>query len=152
MKQMTFSEAIKSVFHNYANFSGRARRSEFWWFALLTYIIIPGVMKVIQLLSVLPLIFSAAAAGSEAATYTDIATYGGALIVNFILVLAASVIGLVLLIPSISVAVRRLHDTGRSGWLVLIGLIPLIGTIIHLIWFCGDSQPGANKWGNNPKE
>jgi uncharacterized membrane protein YhaH (DUF805 family) len=57
-----------------------------------------------------------------------------------------------LLIPSIAVGVRRLHDTGRSGWWLLIGFIPLIGMIVLIVFFVLDSQPGTNAYGPNPKE
>ena len=56
-----------------------------------------------------------------------------------------------LLVPTIAVTVRRLHDIGKSGWYSLITLIPIVGWIIIIIWLCQDSQPGANKWGANPK-
>ena len=62
-----------------------------------------------------------------------------------------SIYGLVVLIPGIAVSVRRLHDTDRSGWWLLIGLIPLIGTIVLLVFMAQDSQPGANQYGPNPK-
>jgi uncharacterized membrane protein YhaH (DUF805 family) len=58
---------------------------------------------------------------------------------------------LAVLIPGIAVAVRRLHDTNRSGWWLLIGLIPLIGPIVLLVFVVQDSQPGANQYGPNPK-
>ena len=61
------------------------------------------------------------------------------------------VVALAALVPGLAVAVRRLHDTGRSGWHYLIGLIPLVGPILLLVWFCSDSNPGPNKWGPNPK-
>jgi uncharacterized membrane protein YhaH (DUF805 family) len=54
-------------------------------------------------------------------------------------------------LPALAVAVRRLHDTGRSGWWVLIGIIPLIGDIVLLVFTVQDSQPGANQYGPNPK-
>jgi uncharacterized membrane protein YhaH (DUF805 family) len=57
-----------------------------------------------------------------------------------------------MIIPSISVSVRRLHDTSRSGWWLLIGLIPLIGAIVLLVFVCLDSTPGTNTYGPNPKE
>jgi uncharacterized membrane protein YhaH (DUF805 family) len=56
------------------------------------------------------------------------------------------------LVPSLAVGVRRLHDVGKSGWMLLVALIPLIGAIWLLILFCKDSQPQENKWGANPKE
>ena len=59
--------------------------------------------------------------------------------------------GLALIVPSLAVAVRRLHDTNRSGWWVLISLIPIIGAILLLVWLVMDSQPGENKYGPNPK-
>jgi hypothetical protein len=62
-----------------------------------------------------------------------------------------SIYGLVVLIPSIAVSVRRLHDTDRSGWWLLIVLIPLIGAIVLLVFMAQDSQPGANQYGPNPK-
>jgi uncharacterized membrane protein YhaH (DUF805 family) len=54
-------------------------------------------------------------------------------------------------IPSLAVAVRRLHDTNRSGWWLLIGLVPLVGLIVLIVFFVQDSQPGANEYGPNPK-
>lgn len=152
MKQMTFFDAIKSVFKNYANFRGRARRTEFWFFYLLTFIIEQVFGYIIGLLTV-PLMLSAfAAGGSEAEAETAVAALGGTIIVYLLMALTMFIISLVLLIPSISVSVRRLHDTGRSGWCLLIGLIPLIGAIVLLVWYCTDSQPGENQWGANPKE
>ena len=59
---------------------------------------------------------------------------------------------LLILIPSIAVVVRRLHDTDRSGWWILISLIPLIGVIVLFVFICLDSQPGTNRFGANPKE
>ncbi|MGW2748629.1 DUF805 domain-containing protein [Streptomyces sp. NPDC001450] len=56
------------------------------------------------------------------------------------------------LLPAWGVAVRRLHDTGRSGWWLLIGIIPLIGSIVLLVFYCSDGEAGANKYGPNPKE
>jgi uncharacterized membrane protein YhaH (DUF805 family) len=59
---------------------------------------------------------------------------------------------LAVLIPSIAVTVRRLHDTDRSGWWILLGLIPLVGTIILLVFVCLDGTPGPNRFGTNPKQ
>ncbi|MCF2716926.1 DUF805 domain-containing protein [Paenibacillus sp. UKAQ_18] len=58
---------------------------------------------------------------------------------------------LAVLLPSLAVMARRLHDTGRSGWWILISLIPLVGSIILIVFFCQDSQPNDNKYGKNPK-
>jgi uncharacterized membrane protein YhaH (DUF805 family) len=63
----------------------------------------------------------------------------------------AGLYSLAVLIPSIAVGVRRLHDTGRSGWWLLISLVPLIGIIVLIVFLATDSQPGANQYGPNPK-
>lgn len=62
------------------------------------------------------------------------------------------VYGVGVIIPYIAVTVRRLHDTDRSGWWILISFIPLIGSIVLLVFMCFDSQPGTNRFGDNPKE
>jgi uncharacterized membrane protein YhaH (DUF805 family) len=62
-----------------------------------------------------------------------------------------SLYSLAVLLPSLAVSIRRLHDTGRTGWWVLIGIIPIIGTIILLVFMFFDSQEGENKYGPNPK-
>ena len=62
-----------------------------------------------------------------------------------------SLASLVILIPSVSLSVRRLHDIGKSGWWYLIGLIPVVGSILLIVWFCKDSAPGENACGPNPK-
>jgi uncharacterized membrane protein YhaH (DUF805 family) len=63
----------------------------------------------------------------------------------------SGIYSLAVFLPSLAVSVRRLHDTGRSGWWILIGLIPLIGAIILLVFTCQDSQENDNKYGPNPK-
>lgn len=59
---------------------------------------------------------------------------------------------LVVLVPGLAVGVRRLHDVGKSGWMLLIALIPLVGAIWLLVLLVTDGEPGTNKWGTNPKE
>ena len=119
---MNFVEAVQSVFSNFLNFRGRARRSEFWYFFLFVFVI-SFILGVIQILIW----------GQDANYLTGI-------------------FSLIILIPNIAVSIRRLHDTGRSGFWYLIGFIPIIGTIILIIWYCQDSEPGDNKYGPNPKE
>lgn len=122
--KMTFSEAIKSVLvTNYANFSGRARRSEYWYLVLFNFI----------------LYFAFIAISSISESMILICT------------LIYSLLNLAMIIPSIAVCVRRLHDIGKSGWNLLWAFVPIVGFILFIIWYCKDSEPGANKWGNNPK-
>ena len=163
---MSFGEAIKSVFSKYATFSGRARRSEYWYFVLFSFL--AGIVA-----SLIP-------------------------VINILWPLA-------ILIPTLAVSVRRLHDTGKSGWSMLLILLPgllyaayiiyfivamlipnvgsnldnitpetimamlmdsmtpllimgvlelvnFIVLIVWIVWMCKDSEPGTNKWGPNPKE
>ncbi|WP_329275522.1 DUF805 domain-containing protein [Streptomyces sp. NBC_01451] len=83
-----------------------------------------------------------------------------AVIISIVLSIIDGVIGvqilsivfsLAILLPSLGVAVRRLHDTGRSGWWLLFGLIPIVGTITLLVFMCLDGEQGENKYGYNPK-
>ena len=113
----------------YADFSGRARRKEFWMFVLFSAIIVFALMLVIMALN---------ATGSSILS-----------VIGFVLY---CVYALAVIVPSLAVGVRRLHDIGKSGWYFFITLIPLVGGIILLIWWCKNSQPGENKWGANPKE
>lgn len=120
-KIMGFGEAIQSVFSKYATFSGRARRSEYWYFVLLQ-VIVTAVLN-----------------GLYSATES----------VAFPVILV--LFDLALLVPSLAVCWRRLHDIGRSGGYYFFILIPLVGWILLLVWMCQDSQPGANQYGPNPK-
>jgi len=113
------------VLKKYAVFGGRASRSEYWYFTLFNLII------------TFVLIFIDAATGSLDAE-------AGLGILSGIYTLAV-------LVPTIAVGVRRLHDTSRSGWWFLIVLIPLIGSIVLLIFFVLDSTLGTNEYGANPK-
>ena len=90
-------------------------------------------------------------ADSDASTEIVAATLGSTVVAYLFMASVMFVIGLILLIPSISVSVRRLHDIGKSGWWLLLGFIPIAGPIVLLVWFCTDSQPGENQWGANPK-
>ena len=113
------------VLKKYAVFDGRARRQEYWMFILFN-IIITAVLALID---------------SLIGTVIRQAGFG----------LLQGLYDLAVLIPSIAVTVRRLHDTGRTGWWILIGLIPVIGGIVLLIFMLLDSEPGENQYGPNPK-
>jgi len=114
------------VLKKYAVFNGRARREEYWMFFLFN-LIITVVLIVIDLLI---------------GTFSPQTGVG----------LLEGLYSLAVLIPGVAVTVRRLHDTGRTGWWILIALIPFIGGIVLLIFMVLDSQPGTNRYGPNPKE
>lgn len=117
------------VLRQYANFSGRARRKEYWYFYFINFLISFGIGIVSGLAGFMNPDSSLALASS-------------ALIFIY---------SMAILIPSLAVGIRRLHDTNRSGWWLLIGFVPLIGAIILIIFFVEDSQPGTNQYGKNPK-
>jgi uncharacterized membrane protein YhaH (DUF805 family) len=122
---MSFQEAIRVCLQQkYVDFNGRARRSEYWFFALFTALvsIVGGILDAIFGLK-----------GFSQGTGP-----------------IQGVLQLALLLPSLAVGARRLHDTSRSGWWLLIGLVPLVGWIVLLLFFIQDSQP-ANKYGPSPK-
>jgi uncharacterized membrane protein YhaH (DUF805 family) len=127
---MTFGTAIKAFWSNYSNFKSRARRSEYWFIQL--FLVITNV---------------AVAAIDLALMNGDVDRFianGGGGIVGLIWILAT-------IVPAIAVLIRRLHDTNRSGWWALIGLVPLVGAIVLLVFTVEDSNKGVNKYGASPK-
>ncbi|MBM0225596.1 MULTISPECIES: DUF805 domain-containing protein [Micromonospora] len=124
---MSFTAAIRSVLTQYVGFTGRARRSEYWWFALFTVLV------------------GLAAAILDSVLGTTLGSDGSTGVIGII-------VNLALLLPTLAVAMRRLHDTDRSGWWLLIGLVPIVGAVVLLVFFVLDSTPGTNRFGANPKE
>lgn len=125
---MTFMESVQTCLkESYFGFDGRASRSEYWWFALFAVLL--GIVTSIL--------------DGFLGTYT--VTSSGKMIgfINSIFLLA-------ILLPSIAVAVRRLHDTDRSGWFYLLIFIPLIGSIILIIFFIQQGTNGRNRFGDDP--
>ena len=121
------------VLKNYANFSGRARRKEYWMFFLFT-IIFAVVASVID--NVLGTTF-----------HMDMGMGPQNLPYGYVYLLYA----LATFLPGLAVSVRRLHDVGKSGWFFLIALIPLVGGIWLLVLFCTEGTPGPNQYGEDPK-
>jgi len=141
---MSFMDAVKTCFGKYATFAGRAQRSEFWYFVLF-YMIAAMVL-----------------------TYVDAAVFGP----REVMMMSASdsfdtgmsfnmawqpqpitgIFMLVMLLPNISVMVRRLHDTNRSGWWYWLILIPLIGIIVLIVFAASKGSDGDNDFGSDPLE
>lgn len=120
---MSFKEAVVSVLkENYANFKGRARRSEFWYYYLFDAIL-------------------------SAAFYALWMITGRGSFVNVL----STIVSLALLIPGLAVCIRRLHDTGKRWPYIFMALIPVAGAIILIVQLTKDSVPGANEFGPNPK-
>ena len=127
-----YIEALKK----YAVFTGRSRRSEYWYFQLFNILIGIAIVLVFAFL------------GGVVAGITG----NGEKTAEAIAQLAYSVFALGTFLPALGVLIRRLHDTNRSGWWVLIGLIPFIGGIVLIVFCVEDSQVGSNQYGPNPKE
>lgn len=113
-----------AVLRKYAVFTGRARRREFWMFTLVNVLISIGLSIIDTILG------------------TDYGSGYGIL---------STIYGLAVLIPSIAVGVRRLHDTGRTGWWLLIGLVPCVGLIVLIVFYATEGQRGDNQYGADPK-
>jgi len=113
----------KVVLENYTNFTGRARRAEFWWYFLANLIISIA----------LSIIDAALGWGSG---------YGGVL---------SGLYGLAVLLPGIAVGIRRLHDTDKSGWWLLLVFIPIVGIIVLIVFWATDGTRGANEYGVSEK-
>ena len=124
---MSFGQAVSTCLSKYVDFTGRARRSEFWWFVLFQVLV--GIAA-----SILDWLFLD--------QYRFNNDSNGPL---------QTIANLALFLPSIAVTVRRLHDIDRSGWWQLIGLVPIVGWILMLIWLIRDGQPHQNRFGYAPK-
>ncbi len=116
----------------YADFSGRSRRQEFWMFQLFIFLVY--------------IVFAVLAAivGGGLGDSSGGGVIGGILGILFLL------FALGIMIPTLALTVRRLHDLDKSGWMILIGLIPLIGSILLLVWYCTQGTSGPNRFGEDP--
>ncbi len=124
-------------YRRYADFSGRSRRMEYWMFRLFEFSVLIAGAIVISVL-----------AGGTGQVAGD--TAGG--VMGSIGMLALVVFVLGSFIPGLAVTVRRLHDTGKSGWMLLLSFIPIIGPILMLIFLFTDGDRSANEYGPDPKE
>lgn len=127
---MHFVEAVKSGYQNYVNFSGRSSRSAFWWWALFQFIVAVVIMLI-------------EGGGTSSMGHGMMSADYNAGPIGTIWWLAN-------LLPGLAVGVRRMHDIDKSGWWVLISLIPLVGWIIFIVWACQKGTSGANRFGADP--
>ena len=107
------------VLERYAQFTGRSRRAEFWWYFLANFIVSIGLNILVGIASIFWVVYV--------------------------------IYSLAVLIPGLAVGIRRLHDTDRSGWWLLIALIPLVGAIVLIVFFATDGAPGPNQYGASEK-
>lgn len=123
---MGFSQAVSNGFNNFFNASGRASRSQFWWYYLCLFII-AGVLSVI---------------GGFLESYSIEQVWIGIIVQCFALILSISIL---------CAGIRRLHDIGKSGWNICWNLLPVIGGILLIVWWCQPSYPGDNQYGPRPE-
>lgn len=116
---------FRAALGKYATFAGRARRREYWNYVLWCFLIYLGLLIV------------------DAVT----GTFSMELEIGFL----SGLFLLATCLPSVAVAVRRLHDTGRSGWWLLVGLLPLLGQLVLLFFMVQEGDPGDNRYGPDPK-
>ena len=128
---MDFQTALRTFWKRYRDFRGRSRRSEYWFIQL--FLVVTNISVAIIDLALM---------GWDVDRF--IANGGGG-IVGLVWIL-------VTIVPALAVLVRRLHDTGKSGWWALVGFLPLVGAIVLLVFTVTDSSPGENKFGPSPKE
>ena len=122
--QLGFADAVKNaIMNNYGNFTGRASRSEYWWFLL--FVIILDMIT----------------------TFADMSIFGTPAYERGPLYWIGT---LALIVPNLSLGVRRLHDTGRSGWWLLILIIPCIGLIVLIVWCVEEGNAHVNAYGDVP--
>ena len=130
-ESMNMTRAVmRCLKEKYATFRGRASRSEYWWFTL-------AVMLVSIALSMMEVAFM------SGETFDSIPEGNGPLTMLF---------SLAVLLPELAVSVRRLHDTGHSGWWLLLAFVPLIGSLVLLWWSVSPSEQGENRFGPQPPE
>ena len=120
--KVDFKTAVKLFFKNYANFEGRSTKSEYWWAYLFTLL------------------------ASFAAGFVPLSSQFNYLAETITVNYLSSIVSVALFIPSLAVAVRRLHDTGKSWKYMFINLIPIVGWILYIVQLCKDSD-GDNEWG-----
>jgi uncharacterized membrane protein YhaH (DUF805 family) len=123
---MEFQTAVRTCFRKYAEFSGRARRAELWWFALFTFV------------------------ASLILGFVDSAIFGMGRGMGGGFQPLGTLFSLAVLLPSLAVGARRLHDIGRSGWWLLIGLVPIIGILVLIWWYIQPGDVGPNQYGPDP--
>jgi uncharacterized membrane protein YhaH (DUF805 family) len=135
---MDLITSVKTCFHKYVDFNGRASRSEFWWFYLFTALVLLACYLVQAMLSLLQF----AAAGTRVSL-----VFG---LISVVVNLAILAVAVALTIPLLAVGSRRLHDRDQSGWLQLLLLVPCASIALIVLWAL-DGSPGPNHFGYPPQ-
>lgn len=139
---MTFFQSVHSVFSKYATFSGRASRSEYWYFVLFNFILSVVISLIVYSQVPVDTIVASDPSGFYMSVWQSMPGWASALMTFYTLVL---------ILPSLAVSVRRLHDTGRGGGWIFINFLPIVGYIWYLILMILPSQQGYNRFGPQPE-
>ena len=137
---MNFIQSISTCMRKYVTFSGRATRSEFWWFYFFTVLV--NLVATFQASSFASVLLERRDMTANESTY---------FLNNFFFLYLSTITSLILLLPSLAVAARRLHDIGRSGWWILIAFT-VIGIIPLLIWYVIDTKDEENIYDQTQKQ
>lgn len=140
---------FKQAWQRWKQFDGRARRREYWYFALSPLLFVIATMIIAAI--VIPNLNRHPASPDVPGATSDPMSLP-TLLFLYVLIACFLILYVRFLVASLAVSVRRLHDTGHSGWWVFFGAIPLIGPLYMLYLHCKDSDPGNNQYGPNPKE
>ncbi len=141
--QVGLVDAIKQFYRRYASFTGRSNRSEYWW-VVLYIAIVNAILAIPYYIGVGSYAASVSTATTLEAQQAAAASFpAGAMIFGILLFIWS----LANLVPSLALSVRRLHDTGRSGWFILFGLIPFAGPIILIVFYATESKPEGAIYG-----
>lgn len=132
---MDFTQAVRTVYRKYATFDGRAARSEYWWFVLFSILAAIAVSIVERALGI---------------GYGGFMHGGGRFSMVYNGGILSTLWSLANFLPTLALAVRRLHDTDRSGWWLLIAFVPLVGAIVLFVFFCTRGTSGPNRFGPDP--
>jgi len=135
---MGFGQAVRTCLGKYGTFSGRASRSEFWWFYLFTTIV-----------SGIPILLGGIFLGVSSGSSADGSAGGISLLIAVLLYIVGVLVSLAFLVPSIAVGCRRLHDRGTSGWLQLLLLVPCANIVLIIFWILAGTN-GDNIYGPRP--
>lgn len=141
---MDFKTSVKTCFRKYAVFEGRAARPEFWWFALFGFLgrLVIGTLDRV-LFGGFMRGYGMYGPGMHGHGMYGYGFHGPAIL--------ATIFSLAILLPSLAVGARRLHDIGRSGWWMLLWFIPVVGWLVLLYWFIQPGPGGSNAYGPAPK-
>jgi len=123
-RRVSFGEALPLFFKNYFVFSGRSSRGAYWWFVLINLLI------------------------SIALTVVDMGVSGD-MVVQYGIGVTSTLWALATIIPGLAITFRRLHDVDKTAWWILIGIIPLVGAIVLIVFTAGTGTPGTNKFGTD---